>query len=356
MNQRDKTIIKRKDDHLEIFKNNDCSSPNSTTWLEHVRLVHSALPELSVEDIDISTNFAQRDFATPLFITGITGGTAKAKEINIALAKVAEKYGMAFGLGSQRAMLESQSLSITYNVRKFAPSVFIAGNLGAVQLMTWHLDDLYQMLESVSANALCIHLNPAQELLQKEGDRDFSRILERLERLTKLLDVPVIVKEVGCGLSREVAQQLIESHVQYLDCAGVGGTSWPVIELLRSTEENGEDKNVFADWGIPTAASCMELSGLQAEFIASGGIRNGLEAAKAIALGASMVGIAGGILQEYFSGGEKAVDKKIQSMLSGLKMAMILTSCQNIQDLQRCPKVILGDLQKWCEQRDILTY
>lgn len=354
MNDKIRQTSIRKDEHLEIFRTENCVYPPASNWLEDVRLVHNALSDVDFDKIDTSTYFLNHKFDVPFFITALTGGTEKAREINIALAEVAQKFGMGFGVGSQRAMLEYPELTSTYDVKKYAPDVFLAGNIGAAQLKEWSPREISQMLEDIKADALCIHLNPAQEIMQQEGNHDFERILDKISLLVPEMTVPVMVKEVGCGISREVAQQLIEKNIQYFDCAGLGGTNWQVIELLRAGKTAEKNKNAFLNWGIPTAASCMELNSTQAEFIGSGGITNGLEAAKVIALGASMAGFAGVVLKAWFKG-EKEVEKTIDLMLEGLKCAMFLTGSKTINDLKRSGRIISGELKTWCETRGIVV-
>ncbi|MBI5526406.1 MAG: type 2 isopentenyl-diphosphate Delta-isomerase [Deltaproteobacteria bacterium] len=342
---------KRKQDHLDLFRGRGVSARGQTTWLECVRLLHQALPEMDLAEADISASFAGRTFRAPFFITGMTGGTAKAAAINKTLARVAEAHGIGFGLGSQRAMLEEPRLLATYEVRSAAPDVFLAGNIGGVQAAATPAGRIREMLERIRADALCIHLNPAQEMVQPEGDRTFSGVLDAVATLVRELPVPVIVKETGAGLSRESAQRLKDAGVRHIDVAGAGGTSWVGAEVLRRRRGRGPDFSEFWDWGIPTAAALSEVEGLGLDVIGSGGLRTGLDAAAAIALGATLAGVAAPVIRAYFSGGARSVDRLLQSIEEGLKAAMVLTGSRTFSDLRAVPRVITGDLLEWRRQR-----
>ena len=349
MNRKNMTE-KRKSDHLKPFHEGGVEALESA-WFEYVRLIHQALPECDLAEISLKTRFAGHDFEAPLFITGMTGGTAEARDINIALAKVAERHGLAFGLGSQRAMLENPELTASYDVRAAAPHVFLAGNLGAVQLLGVTTESLKKMLASIKADALCIHLNVAQELTQPEGDRNFSGILKALERTVKALELPLIVKETGAGICRETAEKLASAGVRYFDLSGRGGTSWTGVELLRRGR-NDINTESFWNWGIPTAAALMEMQYSKFEFMASGGVRNSLDAAKALSFGASMFGMASPLIQAYFADGEQGVETLVAEILDGLRKFMLLTGCKDIQSLHKTPKVISGPLLEWQMQRN----
>lgn len=343
------TTERRKQDHLDLFRRGGAPARGATTLLECVNLVHCALPRMSVEEIDLATTFASHAFAAPLWITGMTGGTREAAEINRSLARVAESMGIGLGLGSGRAMLEDPSLASTYKVRDRAPRVYLAWNLGGTHLRRIPVDRIRRALDEVQADAICIHLNPAQEMMQAEGDRDFRGVLEPLAELVARVGAPVIVKETGAGLSREVGLRLRDAGVRHVDVAGSGGTSWVGVELGRMGLEDDLHLGAFWDWGIPTAASVCELSGLGLEIVASGGIRTGLDAARAIALGAGMVGLAAPVLQAYYQGGEAGCLDLLQQVLSGLKTAMLLTGCRRPAELGRARRVITAPLRDWVE-------
>lgn len=345
--------VKRKKDHLQLFRSSPVDARWATTLLECVTLVHNALPELSFDEIDCSVEFAGRRFKSPFFITGITGGTDEALEINRALARAAERFGIGFGLGSQRAMLENPNAAKSYSVRSVAPDAFIAGNIGGVQLLSATTEKILRLVEDIGADAICVHLNPAQEMMQPEGDRSFKGITEAIKRLVTELPLPVIVKETGAGISGETAIKLKGCGVKYIDIAGVGGTSWVGVELMRSNRGEDNEARAFWDWGIPTAAAIIESSGLEMEIIASGGIRNGLDAAKAVALGARLAGIASPVLCAYYHHGEEGVNNMLEGMVNGLKTAMMLTGSGNIADFKKARRVIRGQLREWSDERFI---
>ncbi len=350
-NDKQADIERRKLDHLSFFKEGGVEAQSQTTWLEYVRPIHQALPELNLEEIDTGTRFAGREFKAPLFITGMTGGASEAAEINRTLARVAEDFGIGFGLGSQRAMLEHPELAATYQVRESAPKVFLAGNIGAAQILDPPLERIRDMLESVGADALCIHLNPAQELAQPEGDTEFKGVLEGIRILLEFLDVPVIVKEVGAGLSRETVRQLKHVGVRSIDISGCGGTSWVGVELKRHRIRPDAERLSFWDWGLPTAAALSDLEDSGMEILASGGLRTGMDAARAIMLGADLAGMASPMIQAYYAGGEAGCRAALQGILDSLRKVMLLTGCRSVSALKDAPHVILGPLREWREQR-----
>lgn len=319
-----------------------------TTWFEHVYLVHQALPDLSTDDIDLSQTFAGHVFAAPLFISGMTGGIERAAPLNRAFARVASRLGIPFGVGSQRAMLENPELTRTYCVRDVARDVFLVGNIGATALLKYSFSKIFDALDAIEANAVCVHLNPAQELAQPDGDRDFRGLLEAISDFVRASKRPVIVKEVGCGISRETGLALRKAGVAFVDVAGAGGTSFVRVE--RDGSREGQWSALFG-WGIPTAASLLEVCDLGFEVIGSGGIRTGLDAAKAIALGAKMVGVGAPLIQAWARGGEEAVWAWIRDVLEGLKIVMALTGSKNLAALSKTPKVIVGPLAEWARAR-----
>lgn len=248
-------------------------------------------------------------------------------------------------------MMEDSGTAGSYRVRSVAPRVFLAGNLGSVQAAATPVRKVRELLRDVGADALCVHLNPAQEMLQPEGDRGFTGVLRAIGALAHELKVPVIVKETGAGLSRQVALRLRGVGVRHLDVAGTGGTSWVGAEIRRRNGEADPHLSSFWDWGIPTAAALSEVHGLGMEVIGSGGIRTGLDAARAIRLGAQVIGIAAPLLAAYFKDGERGVRREIDALLHGLRTAMVLTGSHTLADLSMAPVVILGDLLEWRRQR-----
>jgi isopentenyl-diphosphate delta-isomerase len=337
----------RKRDHLQPFRQGGVGARSATTLLECVLLEHRALPELAEDELELGAELAGHRFAAPLFITGMTGGTAEAAAINCALARVAERLGIGFGLGSQRAMPEDPSLAAGYDVRAAAPRVFVAGNIGAVQLRRLAPSAVRDMLDRVGANALCVHLNAAQEMMQPEGDRDFRGLGDAIGRVVQELDRPVIVKETGAGISRAVGLELGRLGVRHLDVAGAGGTSWVGVELQRAGREAETEGLAFWDWGVPTAASLVGLADSGLELIGSGGIRTGLDVARAIALGARLCGMAGPVIGAYFQGGEQAAEQLLRGVLRGLRTAMLLTGSRTLGELRAAPRRIAPPLADW---------
>jgi isopentenyl-diphosphate Delta-isomerase len=302
---------------------------------------------LALDDIDVSIDFLGKRLRAPLLITGMTGGTEGAFAVNRDLALVAEHCGIAFGLGSQRVMQRDPGTAWTFAVRQFAPSVVLLANLGLNQAAQQATDAVRRLVGEVGADALCLHLNPAQELIQPEGDRDFRGGLIALARLCRELPVPVIAKETGCGVSRAVGLALREAGVRTVDVSGSGGTSWVRVETLRGDTRSRDLGDLLSAWGIPTAASLAMLDGLGLELIASGGVRTGLEMAKAIALGARLCGVALPIYRAYCAGGIAGATALVERLVEGLKAAMLLTGAATLHALARQP-VILGErLSVW---------
>jgi isopentenyl-diphosphate delta-isomerase len=277
----------------------------------------------------------------------MTGGTEEASAINRGLAEVAEEHGIAFGLGSQRAMQRTPRLAYTFEVRAHAPTTLVLANLGLVQAIALPTSEVEHLVRAVGADALCLHLNPAQELIQPGGDRDFRGGVETITRLVGELPVPVVVKETGCGVSRRVGERLAAAGVRTVDVSGAGGTSWVKVEALRAGAAERELGAVFADWGIPTAASLLALRDLGLELVASGGIRSGLDVAKAIALGARAAGVALPVFRAYQEGGRSAAGEFIARLTAGLRAAMVLTGSRDIGALGRAPVVLGSRLREW---------
>ncbi len=330
------------------------------TLLNEVTLVHQALPELDLEDIDLTTRFLGKSLGAPLMITGMTGGHPLGEEINRGLAIVAEKHKLAIGVGSQRAALENPELKRTFKVvRDEAPSVPVIANIGAPQLrMGDPLETARRVVEMIEADALAVHLNPAQEVFQPGGDTVYRGVTRIIGELAEKLEVPLIVKETGSGLSIECVSSLRGKGVKIFDVAGAGGTSWVKIEAIRAEDFGNkilaEAGWTFRRWGMPTAISIIETrtAAPDAVIIASGGIRTGLDAAKCIALGADMAGIALPALRAVVKGVE-ALDALIERIKLELKAAMFLTGSRQATDLRRKPIVLGHKIIEWMEQRGI---
>jgi len=341
------SISDRKRSHLELCEAEEVESPGKTTLLEEVDLIHEALPELAVDEIDVSTTFLGKRLRAPLLITGMTGGTEEAAAINRGLAEVAEQHGIAFGLGSQRAMHRTPALAHTFEVRAHAPTTLVLANLGVVQAGALPTAEIERLVRAVGADALCIHLNPAQELIQPGGDRDFRGGLDTIRRLVRELPMPVMVKETGCGISRRVGERLAQAGARTVDVSGAGGTSWVRVESLRAGAPERQLGEEFADWGIPTAAALVGLRVVGLDLVASGGIRAGLDAAKAIALGARAVGVALPVFRAFRRGGCEAAGEFIARLTAGLRTTMVLTGSRDLDALGRVPVVLGGRLREW---------
>ncbi len=341
------SISDRKRSHLDVCEQGAVEYAGKTTLLEEVDLVHDALPELAVDEVDVAVELLAKRLRAPLLITGMTGGTAEASEINRDLARVAEEFGIAFGLGSQRAMQRRPELAYTFEVRAHAPATLVLANLGVVQATELETADVARLVERVGADALCVHLNPAQELIQPGGDRDFRGGLAAIERLVRELGVPVVVKETGCGISRAVAARLRGVGVSFVDVSGAGGTSWVKVEAIRAEAPGQALGQVFSDWGIPTAAAVLGARSLGLECIASGGIRTGLDVAKVIALGARVAGVALPVFRAYREGGLAAARRFVERLETELRTAMVLTGSRNIDALGRVPTVLGPRLRAW---------
>ncbi len=294
---------------------------------------HLALPEIDMDRIDLSIEFLGRRLAAPLLISCMTGGTEEATRINRHLAAAAEKTGVAIGVGSQRKAIEDPTLAGSFQVRELVPSMPLLANLGAVQLnYGYGAEECRRAVAMIEADALVLHLNPLQEAIQPEGDRNFADLLPKIGRVVDDLDVPVIVKEIGCGLSGEVGAALLGQGVTIVDSAGLGGTSWSRIEGARAGDrELGE---LFADWGVPTPESIAQLAAIEGlTVIGSGGVRNGVEVAKALALGAHLVGLA----QPFLEPATRSVDETvsaIEQVLHELRIAMFCIGAESIAALR----------------------
>jgi isopentenyl-diphosphate delta-isomerase len=291
----------RKADHLRICLGGPVQCAQVTTGLERYRFTHCCLPELDWHDIDLSTRFLGHRLGAPLLISSMTGGTAAAHQINRRLATVAQHYGLAMGVGSQRVGVENPELMGTFAVRSLAPDILLLANLGAVQFnYGYGLDQCRRVIDKLEANALILHLNPLQEAVQTQGDTNFKGLLGKIEPLCAALPVPVIVKEVGNGISAPMVRRLIEAGVAAVDVAGAGGTSWARVESERAMDAHQRRLGqTFGDWGLPTA-DCIVAARRVAPtlpLIASGGLRHGLDVAKTLALGADLAGLALPFLQ-----------------------------------------------------------
>ena len=339
-------IDRRKASHLALCATGDVEA-RGETLLGEVHLLHDALPELSWEEIDLSVDLFGRQLQAPILISGMSGGAEEATALNRTLAAVAQKFGFGMGLGSQRAMLLHPELAASYRVRDVAPDILLLANLGAVQAREAGIAAVEDAVGSVGADALCIHLNPAQELVQDEGDRDFRGCLATLGELAAALPVPLLVKETGCGFAPGTAARLREAGVTWVDVSGAGGTSWTAVEALRGSPRQRRLGRSLREWGIPTAAALVfaRRAGLRA--VASGGIRDGGDAARALALGAEAVGLALPFLRAYTAGGAEGLREEASALTEALRAVMLLTGVRRVTDLRRVPRVLGPTLRSW---------
>lgn len=337
------SIDQRKADHIRINLEENVGFPTLTTGLERFRFSHEALPELDLQEVDTSSALFGKQVKAPILVSSMTGGTVDAERINRNLAEAAQMQGLAMGVGSQRAGLEHATTARTFRVRDVAPGVLLFANIGAVQLnYGYGVDDCRRAVEMIEADALILHLNPLQEVVQAGGDTNWRGLLHKIAEVCKTLGVPVIAKEVGWGISQETARRLIEAGISAIDVAGAGGTSWSQVEMHRApTERLRRLAAAFGDWGIPTAESLQEVARVRAEMqhstlslFASGGIRTGLDITKCVALGADLVGLASPFLKRAVLSSE-AVCEEMELLATEVRIAMFCSGCATLADLRR---------------------
>ena len=346
----EETTARRKDSHLDLCATGDVVPAENSTLLECVKLVHCAMPELDVEEVDLSTEFLGKRLRYPLLVTGMTGGTERAGAVNKDLALLAERHGLAFGVGSQRAMAEHPERTATYAVRDVAPTVPLLGNIGLYQAVAMGVDGVRKLADAIGADGMALHLNPGQELAQPEGDRDFRGGYKVVEGLVRAFGRRLLVKETGCGIGPEVARRLVELGVHNLDVSGLGGTSWVRVEQLRATGAQAEVGAQFSSWGIPTAAAIASVRravGNDARLVASGGLRTGLDAAKVIVLGADVAGMALPLFRAQQAGGLQGAEQALGVILTGLRQVLVLTGSRSCAELRQKPRVVTGELKDW---------
>lgn len=333
----DKTSLRKKE-HLELSLNADVSFKFKTNGFEHYDFIHDALTEVELEKINFETKFFKKKVNYPFIISCMTGGTGEAENINAHLAIAAEELKIPIGVGSQRQALENKNYKNTYHIiRKNAKSVPVLGNLGAAELVQLKsIDSIKMLIELVEADAFVIHLNPLQELLQQEGTPNFNGLLKSMQKLTKEINVPLIVKEIGSGISLKVAKRLLEVGVKGIDVAGAGGTSWAGIEMLRNKSSAND---YFWDWGLPTSFCLKEDSKLKKNYnfvlIGSGGINSAIDAAKAFALGADYVASARIILKILDSSGVDGIKKLIIDWFETIRKIMFLTGSNSLKEFKK---------------------
>jgi isopentenyl-diphosphate Delta-isomerase len=344
---------KRKVDHIRICLDEKAQAKKATSGFEDIQLVHRALPEIDKAKINLSTTFLGKKFSAPIIVGAMTGGTQQAIKINTSIAEAVEKLGVGMGLGSQRAAIEDSALEKTYRVaREKAPHAFLIANVGGVQLVHGYgVKEVKKIVEMIDADAVAVHLNALQEAVQPEGQTNFKGVLSKIAEITAAIDVPVIVKETGAGISAEDAKALTKTGVKAIDIGGVGGTSFAAVEYYRSTPKSGGVQHFLGealwDWGIPTAVSLIETAQtVKVPLIASGGVRSGTDIAKALALNANLASIVQPILQTAVKGTEET-EQKLRCLIEELRNVMFLVGVEKISDLAKTPVVITGKTAEW---------
>jgi len=332
----DQTSLRKKE-HIELCLTDDVAFREKKNGFDNYDFENYAITEVDLSKINFETSFLNKKIKYPFLISCMTGGTPSSENINARLAVAANNLNIALGVGSQRQALENDEYHNTYRIiRKNAPDVPILGNLGASQVVQLQsFEPVKYLVNQVEADAMVIHVNPAQELMQNKGEPDFRGLLKKLRKLVKYLDVPIIVKEVGAGISRKAAERLLETGVKGIDVAGAGGTSWSGVEILRN---NGNSNHLFWDWGLPTSYCLREVAKLKKKYkfmlIGSGGIRHGFDIAKSLALGGDLAASARVILQTLEKSGVDGVSKLIEDWFETVKQIMFLTGSQTISQLR----------------------
>ena len=330
---------KRKKEHLEICLDTESVTSASGTGLSRYRFVHNALPELDIDKIDLSTTFLGKRLQAPILISSMTGGFDLARKVNRNLAAAAQSLGLAMGVGSQRVAVEEPSAAGSFEVRDVAPDILLFGNLGAVQLnYGYTVEHCRRAVSMIGADALILHLNVLQEAVQPEGNRNFKGLGEKIAAVCRDLEVPVIAKEVGNGISVDAAIRLQRAGVKALDVAGYGGTSWSAVEAQRAVKQGKRPDTAFADWGIPTEEALVSVRQAlpDIQLIASGGVRSGVDIAKAIALGADLGAFGQPLLAAALESSAKVVEF-IAGVIHELKVSMLCVGAANLAALRRAP-------------------
>lgn len=339
-------IERRKLEHLDLCIEKDVEA-RATNLLEEVHLLHEAIPELAWDQVDPSLTLLGRRLQLPLLVSGMTGGAERAREINLALAEMAQKLGLGMGLGSQRAMLHDPDAAASYRVREVAPDILLLANLSVVQAREVGVARVAALVEAVGADAICIHFNVAQELVQDEGDRDFRGALETLAELVEGLAVPVIAKETGCGFGPRTLARLAATRVAAVDVSGRGGTSWTAVESERGSERQRLLGSALREWGVPTAAAIVYARRAGLPVIASGGIRTPLDIIRSLTLGADAVSLALPFLRAFAEGGRGALLSHAERLAEGLQSLMLLVGARELKELPEIPRVVGPSLKAW---------
>jgi isopentenyl-diphosphate delta-isomerase len=331
----------RKKEHLELCLDTASVTGRAGTGLDHYSFIHNALPELDLDEIDLSTNFLGKQLQAPILISSMTGGFELARRVNRNLAAAAQRLGLAMGVGSQRVAIEAPSVADSFEVRDVAPDILLLSNLGAVQLnYGYSVDHCRKAVEMIGADGLILHLNVLQEAVQPEGNRNFKGLGEKIAEVCRQLEVPVVAKEVGSGISAEVAVRLERAGVKAIDVAGRGGTSWYAVEAQRAARRGKPAETTFADWGIPTEEALVAVRQAvpDLQIVASGGIRTGLDIAKSIALGADMSAFGQPLLAAALASPDKVVEF-ILGIIREIKVAMLCVGAKKLDELKKIPLV-----------------
>jgi len=356
-------IEKRKMRHIRVSLEEDVEGDLGTGF-QDVRLIHRALPELDLDDVDTRTRLFGRELRAPLIISAITGGTREAQKINAVLAEVAEAKGIGIGVGSQRIAVEEPETAASFRVvREKAPNALILGNIGCPQLsLGWGVREAERCIEMVDADALAVHMNPLQEAVQVGGDTNYSGVLGKVRELAGALDTPIIMKETGCGVAYEEAVKMEAAGAAAVDVSGVGGTSWSAVEyhIAKEVDEKHQEHlgQALWSWGIPTAVSVVETSqSTDLKVIASGGVRTGTEIAKSISLGADAAGMAKPFLEKAVEGRDQLAEH-VDHIVQELKVVMFLTGARDVAALRNVPIFVMGRTAEWLGLRgfDVSKY
>jgi len=338
-------VVKRKKEHINICLNEDVNFITKSNGFENYEFEHYAITEVEFDKIDLTTKFFSKKIFYPILISSMTGGSKESEKINERLAIVAKTFNIPIGVGSQRQALDNKKYLTSYKVfRKNCGNVPLIGNIGAYQVANSKnvVEEINYLIDLIEADAMIIHLNPLQEILQKEGEPNFKGLLKNIEKLTSKIRLPFIIKEVGCGISKTAAKKLLDAGVKGIDVAGAGGTSWAAVELLR----NGQ-KSIFRDWGLPTSYCLRTVNELKKDYnfllISSGGISNGIDIAKSLSLGADIVGIARLILKFIVNSIEDTV-RLLELWIDEMKKVMYLTGAQNLSELKKVKLIKKSEL------------
>jgi isopentenyl-diphosphate delta-isomerase len=348
---------RRKEDHIRICLDRKAQARKTTAGFEDVQFVHRALPEIDKRKIELSTTFLGHRFSAPLFVGAMTGGTTRSSRINAAIAEAVEKLNLGMGVGSQRAAIEDKKLEETYSIaRKKAPNAFLVANIGGVQLVHGYgLKEVKRIVEMIDADAVAIHLNALQEVIQPEGQTNFNGVLAKIGEIAGELEKPVIVKETGSGISAEESKKLEAAGVKAIDIGGAGGTSFAAVEYYRAEGEGKVNQSIlgesFWDWGISTVASLVETArSVKIPVIASGGVRCGTDVAKALALNADLASVTQPVLEAAVKGSTE-VEGLLSLMMEEIRNVMFLVGADKVESLAKVPVVITGNTAKWLKRR-----